>query len=119
MVALSVAESSYRAYLLKKGLRVSFSLDPTDRSARRAREVDRLAPLPDQAFPQLQRRIVEHKASILAAVEHGLSHGLIESVNTKIRLLPRIAFGFDRPNALTALAMPTLGGHPSILPRRT
>ena len=36
---------------------------------------------------------------------------LIESTNTKIRLLTRIAFGFHIPDALIALAMLTLGGH--------
>ncbi|MBD4640880.1 ISL3 family transposase, partial [Xanthomonas citri pv. citri] len=52
------------------------------------------------AFVELQRRIVKHKASILAAIEHGLSNGRIESVNTKIRLITRVAFGFKSPEAL-------------------
>lgn len=63
------------------------------------------------AFVELQRRIVKHKASILAAIEHGLSNGRIESVNTKIRLITRVAFGFKSPEALIALAMLNLGGH--------
>jgi transposase len=62
---------------------------------------------------------VKHKNAILAAIEHGLSNGRIESVNTKIRLLTRIAFGFKSPDALIALAMLTLGGHPPALPGRT
>ncbi len=66
----------------------------------------------------LQRRIVKHQASILAAIEHGLSNGRIESVNTKIRLITRIAFGFRSPNALIALAMLNLGGHKPVLPGR-
>ena len=66
----------------------------------------------------LQRRIVKHKDSILAAIEHGLSNGRIESVNTKIRLITRVAFGFASPDALIALAMLTLGGHPPALPNR-
>ena len=37
--------------------------------------------------------------SILAAIEHGLSNGRIESVNTKIRLITRIAFGFRSPRS--------------------
>ena len=71
------------------------------------------------AFVDLQRRIVKHQASILAAIEHGLSNGRIESVNTKIRLITRIAFGFSHPEALIALAMLSLGGHPPALPGRT
>ena len=47
---------------------------------------------------------------------HGLSNGRIESVNTKIRLITRIAFGFHSPDALIALAMLNLGGHRPALP---
>ncbi|MBD9329856.1 transposase, partial [Mycobacterium tuberculosis] len=45
--------------------------------------------------------------------------GLIESTNTKIRLLTRIAFGFRSPEALIALAMLALGGRRPALPGRT
>jgi transposase len=108
----------HRAYLLKEGLRLVFqlpvgeaeeALDVWIQWARRSR----IAP-----FVELQRRIVKHKASILAAIEHGLSNGRIESVNTKIRLITRIAFGFRAPEALIALAMLDLGGHRPTLPGR-
>ena len=108
----------HRAYLLKEGLRVVFQL-PYEEAvealgvwigwARRCR-------IP--TFVELQRRIVKHRASILAAVEHGLSNGRIESVNTKIRLITRVAFGFRSPEALIALAMLNLGGHRPVLPGR-
>lgn len=108
----------YRAYLLKEGLRTIFKL-PVDHAAdalerwiawaRRSR-ID--------SFVKLQRRIAGHREQILAAIEHGLSNGLIESVNTKIRLITRIAFGFANPSALIALAMLTLGGHRPSLPGR-
>lgn len=109
----------YRAYLLKEGLRTVFQLPPEDaadaldawiRWARRCR-------IP--AFVALQRSITRHRESILAAITHGLSNGLIESVNTKIRLITRVAFGFRSPHALIALAMLTLGGHRPALPGRT
>ena len=109
----------YRAYLLKEGLRLVFQLDPEEAPealeawigwARRCR-------IP--AFVELQKRIARHKASILAAIEHGLSNGRIESVNTKIRLITRIAFGFRSPQALIALAMLNLGGHRPVLPGRS
>ncbi len=51
------------------------------------------------SFVELQKTIVEHTPSILAAIEHGLSNGRIESVNTKIRLITRIAFGFHVPRS--------------------
>jgi transposase len=108
----------YRAYLLKEGLRLVFQLPPEEaadaleawiRWARRSRIA---------SFVALQRSITRHRQSILAAIEHGLSNGLIESVNTKIRLLTRVAFGFRSPEALIALAMLTLGGHQPALPGR-
>ncbi len=108
----------HRAYLLKEGLRVVFTLpydaavDALDRWiswARRCR-------IP--AFVKLQKSIVKHRPRILAAIEHNLSNGLIESTNTKIRLITRIAFGFKSPEALIALALLSLGGHRPVLPGR-
>ena len=68
---------------------------------------------------ELQRRIVKHRDRILASIEHGLTNGRIESMNTKIRLITRMAFGFKHPQALISLAMLSLGGPPPILPGRT
>ncbi|HEX2299263.1 MAG TPA: ISL3 family transposase [Pseudonocardiaceae bacterium] len=108
----------YRAYLLKEGLRHGFkvkgetgkeALDRWTAWARRCR-------IP--AFVELQRRITKHRAAIDAALDHGLSQGLIESTNTKIRLLTRLAFGFRSPHALIALAMLALAGHRPALPGR-
>jgi transposase len=108
----------HRAYLLKEGLRLVFQLPYNE--AVDALEVwigwARRCRIP--TFVDLQRRIVKHKASILAAIEHGLSNGRIESVNTKIRLITRVAFGFRSPEALIALAMLNLGGHRPVLPGR-
>jgi hypothetical protein len=50
--------------------------------------------------------------------QHGLSNALIESTNTKIRLLQRMAFGFASADALIALAMLALGGFRPPLPGR-
>ena len=71
------------------------------------------------AFVQLQRRIVRHRAAIDAALDSGLSHALIESTNTKIRLITRVAFGFHGPQPLIALDMLSLGTHPPTLPGRS
>ena len=108
----------YRAYLLKEGLRLVFqlkgeagqqALDEWTSWARRCR-------IP--AFVELQRRIVKHRPAIDAALDSGLSNALVESTNTKIRLITRIAFGFHKPQALIALAMLSLGGYPPALPGR-
>jgi transposase len=108
----------YRAYLLKEGLRHVFAVKGENGKHALDRWVSwaRRCRLP--AFVELQRRIVKHRAAIDAALEHGLSQGLIESTNTKIRLLTRLAFGFRSPEALIALAMLALGGHRPTLPGR-
>jgi transposase len=108
----------WRAYLLKEGLRHVFAVkgeegkEALDRWIAWARR-SRIPP-----FVELQRRIVRHRAAIDAALEHRLSQGLIESTNTKIRLLTRLAFGFHSADALIALAMLSLGGHRPTLPGR-
>jgi transposase len=57
-------------------------------------------------------------AAIDATLDHDLSNALVESTNTKIRLLTRIAFDFRSPEALIALAMLSLGGYRPALPGR-
>ena len=71
-----------------------------------------------RCFVELAGRIVRHRQAIDAALDHGLSQGLIESTNTKIRVLTRVAFGFHSAEALIALAMLALGGHRPALPGR-
>jgi transposase len=108
----------YRGYLLKEGLRVVFqvkgeagkqALQAWISWARRSR-------LP--TFVELQRKIVKHLEAIHNSLDHRLSNALIESTNTKIRLLTRVAFGFRDPHALIALAMLALGGYRPPLPGR-
>jgi transposase len=108
----------WRAYRLKEGLRYAFAvkgdegkhaLDHWIQWARRSR-------IP--AFVQLQRRIIAHREAIDVALDTGLSQGLIESTNTKVRLLTRVAFGFHGPQPLIALALLALGSHPPRLPGR-
>ena len=69
-------------------------------------------------FVELAGRIVRHRQAIDAALDHGLSQGLIESTNTKITVLTRVAFGFHSAEALIAPAMLALGGHRPALPGR-
>jgi len=108
----------YRAYLLKEQLRLVFKLKGVRATvlleawlgwARRCR-------IP--AFVKLAKAITAHRASIQAALTEGLSNGLVESTNTKIRLLTRVAFGFRSPEALIALAMLSVGGLCPPLPGR-
>lgn len=111
-------EPLYRAYLLKEELRMVFAL----------RGEAGLALLDDwlawagrcrlPAFVELARKVARHRAGIEATLVHGLSNARVEAINTRIRLLTRIAFGFHSARALIALAMLGLGGLCPPLPGR-
>jgi len=109
----------HRAYLLKEGLRTVFQLKGTLGKEALDRWISWARRCRIPAFVQLQRRIVKHRAAIDAALDSGLSNALIESTNTKIRLITRVAFGFHSPEPLIALAMLSLGAHRPVLPGRT
>lgn len=109
----------YRAYLLKEELRLIFqlrgreaidTLDAWIRWARRCR-------IPQ--FVELAARIAKHRTTIEATLTHGLSNALVESTNTKLRLLTRIAYGFKSTTNLIALCMLDRGGYCPPLPGRT
>lgn len=106
----------WEAYLLKEALRYVFSVKGQEgkEALDRWRTWARSSNLP--SFVRLERRIARHQAAIEATLETELSNALIESTNTKIRLLTRIAFGFHGPEPLIALAMLSLGGYPPVLP---
>lgn len=108
----------YRAYLLKEGLRLPFKLKGHAGKEALDRWLAWAARCRIPVFVALGKKIRKHRAAIDAALEHDLSNALIESTNTKIRLLQRIAFGFKSPDALVALAMLSLGGHRPALPGR-
>jgi transposase len=109
----------YRAYLLKEGLRLPFKLKGQQGKEALDRWLAWAARCRIPVFVALGRKIRKHRAAIEAALEHELSNALIESTNTKIRLLQRIAFGFKSAEALVALAMLSLGGYKPSLPGRT
>ncbi len=108
----------YRAYLLKEQLRMALRikgplamamLEDWCAWAQRSR-------IP--AFVEFGRRLRRHWPGIEAAMEHGLSNGLIESTNTKLRVLTRVAYGFRKPEHLIALALLDRGGYRPALPGR-
>lgn len=108
----------HRAYLLKEGLRVVFQLPYDEAVEALDRWISWARRCRIPAFVKLQKSIVKHRDRILAAIEHDLSNGLVESTNTKVRLITRIAFGFHSAEALIALALLNLGGHRPALPGR-
>ncbi|MEO7571818.1 MAG: transposase, partial [Acidimicrobiales bacterium] len=101
----------YRAYLLKEQLRLVFQ----HRGAEAETMLDawlgwaRRSQIP--AFVELYDRLKRHRARIVASVTHGLSNGLTESVNTKLRLITRMAYGFRSTDNLIALCLLDRGGH--------
>ena len=108
----------YRAWLLKQELRLVFKLKGARASVLLAAWLQWARRCRIPAFVELAKKIGRHQTGIQAALVHGLSNGLVESVNTKIRLLTRVAFGFKSPQALIALAMLSLGGLCPPLPGR-
>jgi transposase len=109
----------YRGYLLKEQLREVFQL-PYPAAAKLlehwiqwARRC-RLRP-----FVKLARSVSQRRQAILDSIKHRLSNARVESVNTRIRLLTRIAFGFHSAQPLLALVMLALGGLCPALPGRS
>ena len=102
----------WRAYEMKEQFRAIFAGDLTrdeaaellDRWCARAQR-SRLAPFIKSAKTMRHRRDL-----ILNAIEHGISNGRVEGLNTKVRLITRRAYGFHSADAALALVM--LGAGP-------
>lgn len=109
----------WRAYQLKEALRMVFVVKGDEGKQRLDHWIAWACRCRLQPFVDLSRRIRKHRDAIDAALDSGLSNARVESTNTKIRLLTRIAYGFQSADALIALAMLSLGGSPPTLPRRT
>jgi transposase len=100
----------YSAYLLKEQLRQVFKLkgkegldllDSWLASARASaiHEIQKVA-----------RAITENLTNIRLTLEYGLSNARTESLNNRIKLLTRLAYGFHSAAPLIALALLKLGG---------
>ena len=108
----------YRAYLLKEQLRIAIKtkgdlgltlLEHWLSWAQRSRIA---------SFVELARKVRRHLPGIEAALRENVSNALIESTNTKLRLLQAMAFGFKEPQHLIALALLARGGDCPPLPGR-
>lgn len=102
----------WRAYEMKEQFRAIFAGDLTrdqaavllDRWCARTQR-SRLEP-----FTKVARTIRARRDLILNAIEHGISNGRVEGLNTKVRLIVRRAYGFHSADAALALVM--LGAGP-------
>ena len=112
----------HRGYLLKEGLRTVFVIGHRDGPDAGIEALDRWLSWAVRCridtFVELGRKIRRHRPQIEAAIREDLSNALVESTNTKIRVLTRVAFGFHSAEALIALAMLNLGGYRPELPGR-
>lgn len=108
----------WEAYRLKEGLRLLFTMQGPAAVAAFHDWLAWATTSGVEEFAHLARRIAAISDRIEATLTHRLSNALVESVNTKIRLLTRIAFGFHSPTPLIALAMLSRGPHPPRLPGR-
>jgi transposase len=70
-------------------------------------------------FTMLATRIRRHYDGIVAAVELGVSNGLIEGINAKIRLINARGYGHHTARALTSMIYLMLGGIRPKLPTQT
>jgi transposase len=101
----------WRAYEMKEQFRAVFAgdLEPADaitlldRWCARAQR-SRLAP-----FVKAARTMRERRGLIVNALEHDISNGRVEGLNTKVRLIIRRAYGFHTANAALALVMLACG----------
>lgn len=108
----------WEAYRLKEGLRLLFQMQgpPAVEAFRDWLTWARHSGI--EEFIHLADRIAKVGDRVEATLVHGLSNALVESMNTRIRLLTRIAFGFHSPQPLIALAMLSQGAHRPQLPAR-
>jgi transposase len=108
----------WRAYQLKEALRAIFvgdldaeaTMELLDRWCSRAQR-SRLEP-----FVKAAATVRKHRDGIAAAIERGLSNGLIEGLNNKVRLIIRRAYGFHSAEAALALVMLCCGPVNLLLP---
>jgi transposase len=101
----------WRAYEMKEQFRAIFAGDLTRDEA--AERLDRWCARAQrsrlQPFVKAARTIRQRRDLILNAVEHGISNGRVEGLNTKVRLLVRRAYGFHSADAALALVMLAAG----------
>jgi transposase len=109
----------YRAYLLKEQLRIAIRTKGVISLTMLDEWLSWAARCRIPAFVELSRKIRRHLPGIEAAMLHGVSNALVESTNTKLRVLHRMAFGFREPEHLIALALLDRGGYCPPLPGRS
>jgi transposase len=115
---LALNRPLHEAYLLKEQLREVFALRGTAGIVLLDAWIDWAKASSLDGFRAVGERVERHRDSIAATLRHGLSNARVEAMNTRVRLLTRIAFGFHSAGALVALLFLSLGGFCPALPGR-
>jgi transposase len=100
----------YTSYLLKEQLRHTFYMKGKRFTYMLGAWLEWAEDSKIGPFVKVARSIRNHRDGIECALVYGLSNARLESSNTKLKLLTRMAFGFHSPAPLIALAMLKLGG---------
>lgn len=70
-------------------------------------------------FVELQKKIARRLDAIVATAENGLTNARVESVNNKIKVIVRMAYGFRSLDNLFAMVMLRCSGLEVPLPGRS
>ena len=95
----------YRGYLIKEALRAVF--DSEDPNSALTTWLNWASHSKLKPFVDLSKKIRRHKEAILATCECKLSNARIESMNNKIKVIIRKAYGFRNIENLKAMIMIT------------
>lgn len=108
------------AWRLKEQLRDLFRTSHPARSARYLRRwIQRARDSDIRPFVHLARRLENHFDGIINTIKLGITNGLIEGINAKIRLINARGYGHHTAKALTSMIYLMLGGISPQLPTRT
>jgi len=101
----------YRAYLLKESLAKGMDYRQPARASAHLNSWSRWASRSKlKPFVRLAKTVRKHKQGIVAYTQTGLSNGVVEGLNNKIRLVMRRAYGFRNTAALKAMVFLCCGG---------
>ena len=96
----------YRSYLLKEDLRLLLKMtdvEEAEHALHKWVQWARHCRIPE--FVELQRKIMRHKDHILNTIQEQVSNARVESMNNKIKLIIRRAYGFRNIQNMIDLVM--------------
>ena len=105
----------YRDYLLKYDLRLALKAGPDEIAGALTKWMTWAQRCRIPVFRELRMRIKRHFDAIVAAARFRLSNARSETINNKIKLIIRTAFGFRNVDNLLAMVMLSCSAlHPAL-----